>query len=231
MLETFQAIIAIVLIDLTLAGDNALVIGMAARSLPAGQRRKAIVVGGAGAIVLRIASAAAVTLLLAIPYLQAIGALALIVIAYRLVRPTDGHGSRRIREGATLREAAVTIIVADAAMSLDNILGVGAAAHGSISLLIFGLALSIPIVLFGSDLIARLLDRFPQGVWLGVFALVWTAAEMLIADPALGIHESLPWAADVVITMALLVAIVAARGAANGRKRGARRPVIAEPGE
>lgn len=143
MLETVQAILAIVLIDLALSGDNALVIGMAARGLPKRQRRRAIVFGGLGAVVLRIAAASVVTLLLAIPYLQLIASIALLVIAYRLVRPGSGHG-KTVREATTLREAITTILIADAAMSLENVLGVGAAAHGSIPLLVFGLALSIP---------------------------------------------------------------------------------------
>jgi len=153
--ETLQAILAITLIDLAMSGDNALVIGMVARGLPKAQRRKAIVFG---------AGAAAVTLLLTIQYLQLIGGLALIVIAYRLVRPDDGRG-HQVREVTTLRAAIVTILAADFAMSLENILGVGAAAHGNILLLLFGLGLSIPIVLFGSGMVIGILDRFPQATW------------------------------------------------------------------
>ncbi len=150
MIETLQAILAIVLIDLALSGDNALVIGMAARGLPQRQRRPAIVFGGLGAVVLRIAAASIVTLLLAIPYLQLVASIALLVIAYRLVRPSSGQHGPSVREATTLPEAITTILIADAAMSLENVLGVGAAAHGSIPLLVFGLALSIPIVLFGT---------------------------------------------------------------------------------
>jgi YjbE family integral membrane protein len=215
--ELLPAVIAIVLIDLALSGDNALVIGMAARGLPQHQRRRAIVFGGLAAVALRIAAASMVTLLLRIPYLQLVASIALVVIAFRLVRPAPAHG-RAVRAATSLPEAVTTILIADAAMSLENILGVGAAAHGSIPLLAFGLALSIPIVLFGSGLVVRLLDRFPQGIWLGAFALVWTAAQMFVAEPALRISDTLRYA-DIVLAAVLMVLIVTARGALDARGR------------
>src|SRR2546427_4659968 len=164
MLETLEAIVAITLIDLAMSGDNALVIGMVARGLPRAQRRKAIAIGAGGAVALRVAAAAIVTLLLTVRYLQLIGGLALVVIAYRLVRPETSRDSAP-RPVTTLRAAVVTILAADFAMSLENILGVGAAAHGNILLLLFGLGLSVPIVLFGSGAVIGLLDRFPQATW------------------------------------------------------------------
>jgi YjbE family integral membrane protein len=211
MLETLQAVVAIVLIDLALSGDNALVIGMAARGLPRRQRRRAIMLGGLAAVVLRVAAAAAVTLLLAIPYLQLVASIALLVIAYRLVRPATSHG-RTVRTATTLPEAVVTILLADAAMSLENILGVGAAAHGSVALLVFGLALSIPIVLLGSGLVVGLLDRFPQAVWLGAFALVWTAAEMFVDEPGISVRSFIPSFTELVIAALMMLAVIAARG-------------------
>lgn len=217
-METAQAVLSIVLIDLALSGDNALVIGMAARDLPPKQRRQAIVIGGAGAVVLRIIAASVVTLLLAIPYLQFGAALVLIVIAYRLVHAGDSHG-KKVRAASGLGGAIVTILAADAAMSLENILGVGAAAHGSIALLAFGLALSIPIVLFGSSLVVRLLQRFPQAIWLGALALVWTAAEMILDEPALPLRQAIPWSAELVLTAVFLALIVATRGAVRTRQR------------
>lgn len=219
MFESLQAVLAIVLIDLALSGDNALVIGMAARSLPPEQRRRAIVLGGLGAVVLRIAAAAAVTLLLAIPYLQFTAALVLLVIAYRLVHPSDSHGSRMVRAAAGLRAAIVTILLADAAMSLENILGVGAAAHGSVALLAFGLALSIPIVLFGSTLVVRLLGRYPRAIWLGALALIWTSAEMILDEPAFTLRDAIPWSAELVLTAALLGIVAGASGAVRSRRR------------
>jgi YjbE family integral membrane protein len=219
MVETLQAVLAIVLIDLALSGDNALVIGMAARGLPVAQRRRAILFGGLGAVVLRIAAAAAVTLLLAIPYLQAAAAVVLLVIAYRLVHPSTPHGGQKVRAAATLRAAIVTILLADAAMSLENILGVGAAAHGSVALLAFGLALSIPIVLFGSTLVVGLLERYPRAIWLGALALIWTAAELMLDEPTLALRESIPWSAEIVLTSVFLAAVVSTRGAVQRRRR------------
>ena len=160
MVESLTAILSIIIIDLVLSGDNAVVIGMAARSLSVENRRKAIIFGGAGAIGLRILFTALATVLLGIPYLQAIGGVLLFYIAFKLLRPQgDGHGE--IKEAGSLREAIQTIILADVVMSLDNILAVAGAAHGDIRLLMFGLLLSIPIILFGSELVARLLGRFP----------------------------------------------------------------------
>jgi YjbE family integral membrane protein len=183
-----SAIISIVLIDLALSGDNALLIGMAARRLPDEQRRRAILLGGLLAVVLRIAAAAVVTLLLAIPYLQLAGGIILAVIAYRLVRPEAAAAHAAVRPAGTLREAVVTILVADAAMSTENVLGVGGAAHGDLPLLAFGLIISIPIVLFGSGIIANVLDRAPRLIWLGAIALIWTAADMILSDPAIDPH-------------------------------------------
>ncbi|HZP97526.1 MAG TPA: YjbE family putative metal transport protein [Candidatus Limnocylindria bacterium] len=218
MIETLQAIAAIVLIDLALSGDNALVIGMAARDLPVAQRRNAIVLGGLGAVGLRIVGSAGVTLLLAVPYLQLAAGVALLAIAYRLVRPAGGHATT-VRRAATLRAAVVTILVADAAMSLENVLGVGAAAHGSIALLVFGLALSIPIVLFGSSVVVRLLERYPRGIWLGALALVWTSAELILDEPAIELRHAVPWAAEFVLTAVMLAIVVAAREASRRRRR------------
>ena len=212
------AIIAIVLIDLALSGDNALLIGMAARRLPDAQRRRAIVLGGGLAVVLRIVAAAGVTFLLAIPYLQLAGGIVLAVIAYRLVRPAvvDAHAS--VRPAGSLREAVLTILVADAAMSVENVLGVGGAAHGDLPLLAFGLVISIPIVLFGSGFIARVLDRAPRLVWLGALALIWTAADMILGDPALDPHIADHWAISAALALAILGTVLALRAL---RHRGA----------
>jgi YjbE family integral membrane protein len=181
VVESLTAILSIIVIDLVLSGDNAVVIGMAARSLSVENRRKAIVFGGAGAIGLRILFTALATVLLGIPYLQAIGGALLFYIAYKLLRPQgDGHGE--IKEAGSLREAIQTIILADVVMSLDNILAVAGAAHGNIRLLMFGLLLSIPIILFGSELVARLLGRFPALLYLGAFVLVHAAVAMILHD-------------------------------------------------
>jgi YjbE family integral membrane protein len=206
-----SAVIAIVLIDLALSGDNALLIGMAARRLPDAQRRRAIVLGGGLAVVLRIAAAAVVTFLLAIPYLQLAGGIVLAVIAYRLVRPAVAVGHASVRPASTLREAVLTILAADAAMSVENVLGVGGAAHGDLPLLAFGLVVSIPIVLFGSGIIARVLDRAPRLIWLGALALVWTAGDMVLGDPAIDPHVADHWAISAGVALAILGAVVGVR--------------------
>ena len=228
--ETLQAILAITVIDLAMSGDNALVIGMVARGLKRSQRRKAVMIGAGGAVALRVAAAAAVTILLTVPYLQLVGGLALIVIAYRLVRPDDDH-SKTVRPVTTLRAAVVTILAADFAMSLENILGVGAAAHGSIALLLFGLGLSIPIVLFGSGLVIGILDRFPQATWLGALAILWTAAELIVDEPALGISRDVPFL-ELILTASFVAIVALARlsrdrfagaGATSSARRGGER--------
>lgn len=215
MIETIQAIAAIVLIDLALSGDNALVIGMAARGLPRRQRRMASAIGAGGAVALRVALAAVATILLTVPYLQLAGGLALALIAYRLVHPGNGH--RKMSVGArSLPEAVAIILAADLAMSLENILGVAGAAHGDIPLLVFGLALSIPIVLFGSGVVADLLDRFPQVIWFGAAALAWTSADLILGDPAIPIPTP-HFGAEAVLAATLLAAIFLAQRVQRAR--------------
>ncbi len=214
-MDQVQAVIAIVLIDLALSGDNALLIGMAARQLPDTQRRTAIVVGGTLAVVLRIAGTAVVTLLLAIPYLQLIGGVALAVIAYRLV--THQTSEHDVRPAGSLRGAIITILVADAAMSLENVLGVAGAAHGDIPLLVFGLALSIPIVLFGSNLVAGIIDRYPAAIWLGAAALAWTAVDLAFADPTVAKFLPDHIAIEIAATAVLLAIIYAAHRVGRAR--------------
>lgn len=176
------ALAKIIAFDLILSGDNAVVIGMAANRLSEDNRRRAIIVGGAGAVILRIIFTALVAYLLDIPLLQAIGGMLLIWIAFRLAKPHPPEEAH-VRSADTLMQAIKTIILADAIMSLDNMLAVGAAAEGELWLLLFGLALSIPILLFGSELISRLLSRFPILMWVGVFILLHTAVHMFLGDP------------------------------------------------
>lgn len=173
-------IASIVLIDLVLSGDNAVVIGMAARSLPADARKRAIVLGGLGAVVLRVTFTILAALLLDIPLLRAIGGVLLLWIAYKLVRPhADAHN---VSEASSLAAAVQTIILADFVMSLDNILAVGGASEGHMGLLIFGLLFSIPILMLGSELVARVLGRLPILLYVGVVVLVFTATRMILHD-------------------------------------------------
>ena len=175
--------LGIIVIDLSLAGDNALVIAMAVLTLPPRQRLFGLIGGTIGAVVLRIVLIAVITQILLIPFLQALGGLVLVWIAIKLVRQdasdTKGH---KVREVATLWEAIGIIIVADLIMSLDNVLAVAATAHGDLTLVLFGIGLSIPIVICGSTLLARLMDRFRWIVWLGGGVLGWVAGDLAITD-------------------------------------------------
>ena len=151
------------------------------------------------------------TFLLAIPYLQLAGGIVLAVIAYRLVRPVTAGAHASVRPAGSLREAVLTILAADLAMSVENVLGVGGAAHGDLVLLAVGLALSIPIVLFGSGIIAGVLDRAPRLIWLGALALIWTSADMILGDPALDPHVVDHWAISAGLALAILGAVVGVR--------------------
>ena len=175
--------LGIVIIDLSLAGDNALVIAMAVLTLPQGQRLIGLIGGTLGAVLLRIALIAVVTQLLLIPFLQTIGGLILIWIATKLLRQDAGDGKeQKARQVTTIWEAMGIIIVADLIMSLDNVLAVAATAHGDLTLVLFGIGLSIPIVICGSSLLARLMDRYPWIVWLGGGVLGWVAGELMVGD-------------------------------------------------
>jgi len=203
--DNLGALGKIIAFDLILSGDNAVVIGMAANRLSAENRRRAIIIGGAGAVILRIIFTAMVAILLDVPLIQFGGGLLLIWIAYRLAKP-HGHEEAHVTSADTMVQAIRTIILADAVMSLDNMLAVGAAAHGELWLLLFGLGLSIPILLFGSALISRLLTRYPILMWAGVLILLHTAVHMSAGDPffedAIGhIHQGWIWLVAVVLSI------------------------------
>jgi YjbE family integral membrane protein len=201
-----QPLLAIILIDLSLSADNALIIGLVARDLPPEHRRRAIIVGGALAVLFRVVLTALAAVLLTIPYLQLVGGLALLVIAYRLARPS-AHGGEAARSATSLRGAIWMITVADLTTSLEHVLGIGGAAQGDIVLLLIGLAISIPIVLAGSGFVASIVGRLPWLIWLGVLALVWTGFDLFMDDPA--IHRLVPdhWAIDVAFTALAVVLI------------------------
>ena len=187
--------LAIVIIDLSLAGDNALVIALAVRTLPPREQFYGRIGGTFGAVALRLAFIAIISQLLRIPFLQAVGGLILIWIAVKLVRQDSGggEGGHKVRQGTTLWEAVWIIIVADVIMSLDNVLAVAGAAHGDLVLVAFGIGLSIPIVIWGSGLLARLMNRFQWIVWLGGGVLGWVAGEMIVKDKI--VHGRIgPWA-------------------------------------
>lgn len=192
MFELLGAVGGIVLVDLALSGDNALVIGAAAAALPARQRRLAIMLGGGAAIALRVICAVLATLLLQLPLLQAVGGLLLLVIAVRLLMGRDegphGHSAESGASPAkSLRGALVTILVADVTMSLDNVLAIGALAHGNLPLLVVGLLLSVGLLLVGSSVMATLIGRLPWLLDVAAVVLGWTAGNMLLHDARLGL--------------------------------------------
>ena len=189
--EFWARLASIVVIDLSLAGDNALVIALAVRSLPAREQWLGRVWGTAAAVGLRLLFIAVVSALLSIPLVRAVGGLLLLWIAIRLVRP-GGEAEGHVRHGTSLREAIWIIVVADVTMSLDNVLAVAAAAHGDMLLVSFGIALSLPIVVWGSGFLARLMTRQPWIIWIGGGILGYVAGEMITDDPVvrgwLGAH-------------------------------------------
>jgi YjbE family integral membrane protein len=217
--EFWARLASIVLIDLTLAGDNALVIALAVRTLPKRQQLFGRIWGTAGAVVLRLIFIAVATWLLTIPLLQVVGGILLVWIALRLARQ-DAGADAHVRQGTTLREAVWIIVVADAAMSLDNVLAVAAAAHGDLLLVVFGIGLSLPLVVWGSGLLAWLMNRFTWIIWLGGGVLGYFAGEMILRDRALErwFGPWPEWLHAAPIVLALIIGALGWRFAQNGRK-------------
>jgi YjbE family integral membrane protein len=180
--EFWMALLSIVIIDLVLAGDNAIVIGLAARNVKKEDQKKVIFWGTVGAVVIRIIATLLVTYLLMIPGLRLIGGLLLVWIAYKLLVEDKKH---EISAGNQMWAAIRTIIIADAMMGLDNVLAVAGAAHGDMFLVILGLAISIPIMVWGSTIILKLTDRFPVVIAIGAAVLAYTAAKMIVAEPVI----------------------------------------------
>ena len=180
----FSALGAIILIDLVLAGDNAIVIALAARSLPSHLQRKAILWGTVGAIAIRTLMTLVVVWLLKVPGLMLVGGLGLVWIAYGLLASGDSNQSHGT-QATTFWGAMKTIVVADALMGIDNVLGVAGAAHGSFDLVVIGLLISVPIVVWGSSLVLKLVDRFPALTYIGAGVLAFTAAKMIVSEPLL----------------------------------------------
>ena len=182
--EFFVGLLLVLGVDLILAGDNAVVIALAVRRLEGSQRRQAIIWGAAGAVVLRLIFAAVVSYLLAVPFLQAVGGLLLFWIAWRLVQ--DDHDEEgKVQAGTSTWDAIKIIIVADAVMSLDNVIALVGVAGGDLLLLAVGITMTIPLVIFGSALLSFLLDRLPVLIYAGAGLLVYIAVEMVFADVAL----------------------------------------------
>lgn len=214
-LEFFMAIGTLVLLDLLLGGDNAVVIAMAANKLPAELRRKAIIIGTGGAVIIRLVMTLAAVWLLTIPYLQAIGGLILIPIAVKLLLPEkkDEH----VTASDSLMGAVKTIIIADAAMGVDNVLAIAGASHGSFLLVVLGFLISIPIIVGGSTVIGRIMDRFPVVLYAGAGLLGWTAGSMIMHDQM--VSSLIGWGdGSALIVQAILAAGVIAAGLLLSRR-------------
>lgn len=205
--EFFSALLSIVLIDLVLAGDNAIVIGMASRNLPKEQQRKAIMWGTVGAIGVRILATLLVVYLLKIPGLLLIGGLLLIWIAYKLLVEEKDHDN--IKAGQSLGAAIRTIVIADTVMGLDNVLAIAGASHGSPLLVALGLIISVPIVVWGSTIILKWIERFPWIIYLGAAVLAYTAGGMIVDEPILDRffvdNPVLEWGVIIAIVVAVLL--------------------------
>ncbi|MFF2482855.1 TerC family protein [Paenibacillus sp. NPDC058071] len=178
--DFWLALLNIVFIDLILAGDNAIVIGMAARNLAPHLQKKAVLWGTVGAIGIRIIATVVVVRLLELPWLHLIGGLLLVWIAYKLVLQDDKHGD--VKAGNTLWQSIQTIIIADAAMGIDNVIAVAGAAHGSMLLVILGLLISVPVIVWGSTLFIKLINRYNWIIYVGSGILAYTAAKMLMNE-------------------------------------------------
>ena len=223
--DSWLRLLDIAIIDIALSGDNAIVIGMAAAALPRGQRRRAVIFGGACAIALRIVLTSMATLLMLIPFLAAAGGVVLVWVVYKLLRADlgeEGEGDGEARRAASLRQAILLIAVADFMMSLDNVIAVAGTASGSIPLLVAGLLLSMPLLLTTGGFISMLIDRMRWLVWAGAFAISFTAARMVFEDR--GVESRLHAARPLVLlcSAAAGVLIPAACWGLRARRAGAR---------
>ncbi|MCM3080071.1 MULTISPECIES: TerC family protein [Brevibacillus] len=216
--EFWSALLAIIVIDLVLAGDNAIVIGMAARNLPAHQQKKAIVWGTVGAIVIRALATLAVVWLLKIPGLLLIGGLILIWISMKLLIQEEGHET--MKASGSLGSAIWTIIVADTVMGLDNVIAVAGAAHGDFLLVVIGLIISVPIMVWGSTLILKFMERYPIVIFIGAGVLAYTAASMVTSEKFLTpFFTAYPWVKWLFIVAVVVGVLLIGRMKSQKQKR------------
>ena len=208
-MQFFTALGTIILLDILLGGDNAVVIAMAANKLSPALRKKAILIGTAGAVIIRLIMTFIAVWLLTIQYLQVIGGLILLPIAVKLLVPEEHHDE--VKASDNLMGAIKTIIIADAAMGIDNVLAIAGASHGSFLLVAIGFLVSIPIIVGGSTIIGRLMDRFPVILYAGAGLLGWTAGSMIGHDKILGpmIQASVGSWAPLAIQIFLAVGVIA----------------------
>lgn len=205
-------LLAIVFIDLVLAGDNAIVIGMAARNLPHQKQTKAIFWGTFGAIIIRAISTILVVWLLKIPALMIAGGLLLIWIAFNLMVDKKDH--RNIKAPASMGAAIRTIVIADGVMGIDNVMGVAGVAHGDILLVIIGMLITVPIIVWGSTIFIRIVEHFPIIIYLGGAVLAWTAGKMVTGDPLVTkffTNQVLTLAVNIVVVIAVMAGAITAK--------------------
>ena len=204
----FSALLSVIMIDLVLGGDNAIIIGLAARNLPLHDRKRAILWGTAGAVLIRIVATVLVVWLLKIPGLMLAGGLTLVWMAYKLL--VEDQTDCNTKECNSLGAAIRTIMVADAAMGIDNMLAVAGAAHSNFLIVIIGLLISLPIVVFGSTLVIKLIDRFPIIIYLGAMVIAFTAGTMIVGEPMLhsllSANPYLEWIIIAVIVLGVFIA-------------------------
>lgn len=186
MIEFVWSLLAIIVIDVVLGGENALVIAMASKNLPEDLRKKAILWGTIGAVAVRFICVAMLTYLLMIPGLRLIGGIALLYIAWKLLKDNNDN-EHNISSSTTLFGALTTIVWADTVMGLDNALAIAGAAEGNWLLIILGLLISVPIILYGSTLVSKIMSRWPKTIWIGVGVLVAVALQMIYQEPLLGL--------------------------------------------
>lgn len=223
----WSALLAIILIDLVLAGDNAIVIALAARNLPPQLQKKAILWGTVGAIAVRSVMTVFVVWLLQIPGLMLVGGLGLLWIAYRLLAD-DGGGEAHGPVATTFWGAMKTIVVADALMGVDNVLGVAGAAHGAMDLVVIGLLVSVPIVVFGSKVVLKLVERFPLIIQAGAAVLAFTAGKMIVGEALLdGVFDPPATGHAIARRATYAVCVAGVLGAGWWAARAGRRPAEA----
>lgn len=224
--QFWLAVLQIIAIDIVLGGDNAVIIALACRRLPDKQRKLGIFWGVAGAIVLRVVLIFFALNLLTIPYLKVAGAALLVWIGIKLLQP-ESEGSHEVDASTTLLGAIKTIIVADAVMSLDNVIAIAGAAKDEISLVIFGLVISVPIIVWGSQLVMRVMDRYPVTIAIGAGLLGWIAGDMAVTDVVTkewvdANANFLHWIAPA----AMAIVVIAAGKMLAARKRVEARPIV-----
>lgn len=204
------SILQIIAIDIILGGDNAIIIALACRDLPARQKKLGILWGTAGAIILRVILVFFATTLLTVPGLKLIGGLLLLWIGIKLVTENDAEADHNVNSSRSLMTAVRTIIIADFVMSLDNSIAIAAAAKGNMYLVVFGLVLSVPIIIAGSAIILKLMSRFPVIISMGAGLLGWLAGDLIVHDPLLESYltQLIPYA-DIVVAGGFALAVIA----------------------